>query len=100
MVHVLQLRQRDALRAAIRATESAPRQRLGLAPLLLRRRAEERRRVLADAVLEPVVLRRQRDVADPADGATQPGVSTRGDRAAATRHEDQHRAALLDWLHR
>ena len=37
--------------------------------------AEEHRRVRADAVLESLVLRRQRDVAEPADRDAQPGVS-------------------------
>src|SRR5688572_27625375 len=50
------------LLSPVRPTGRARRVRLGSAPVLLRRRAQERRRVRADAVLEPVVLRRQRVV--------------------------------------
>src|SRR4249920_535279 len=92
--------ERADLRAPVRAAERSRPLRLGSAPLLLRVGPQERHRVRAMALLESVVLRRQRAVAEPPGRAAQPDVSTGAPLLAAPGDEAEHRPSLLDRIRR
>ena len=91
--------ERRFLCAALFAARWAGILRLGPTAVLLRRGSQERRGVWTATVLEPLVLRRERAVAEPAGCVSEPRVSADCDDVAGAGHEGQYRASLLGQLH-